>query len=103
MDLSEAIKIVRLLSEGIDPETKEVLERENTFNNPNVIRALHVALNALERVKKTESRKSDLPINSGKGWTAEEDESLLNSFDEGKSISELAIIHLRTKGAILPA
>ncbi len=100
MELSEATKIVRLLLEGIDPETGEVLEKENTFNNPQVVRALFVAVNALERVKKIESRKSDLPGNSGKAWTAEEDESLINAFDKGKNINELATIHIRTKGAI---
>lgn len=78
MELSKAIKIVRLLSEGIDPETGEVLERENIFNNPQVVRALFVAVNALERVEKIESRKSNLPSNAGKAWTAEEDKSLIH-------------------------
>ena len=35
MELSEAIKIVQLLSEGINSETGEILEK-NTFNNPQV-------------------------------------------------------------------
>jgi uncharacterized protein (UPF0254 family) len=100
MELSEAINIVRLLSEGIDPETGEVLEKENAFNNPQVVRALFVAVSALERVKKIESRKSGLPRNSGKAWTDEEDKNLINAFDEGKNINELADIHIRTKGAI---
>ena len=32
MELSEAHKIIQLLSEGIAPETGEVLEDESTFN-----------------------------------------------------------------------
>jgi len=50
MELSEALKIIRQLSEGIHPETGEVLEDESAFNRPPVIRALAVAVNAMERV-----------------------------------------------------
>ncbi len=100
MKTSEAIKIVQLLSDGIDPETGEVLEKQNVFNNPQVVRALFVALNALERVKKIESRKNELPSNSGKAWTEEEDNNLIKAFDESKDINELAEIHMRTNGAI---
>lgn len=53
MELSEALKIVQLLSDGIDPETGEVLDDESTFNEPQVIRALAVAVKALERVHVT--------------------------------------------------
>ena len=72
MELSEALKIIQLLSEGLDPETGEVLEEESTFNKPQVIRALFVATKALERVHKIESKKGTLPDNAGKAWTTEE-------------------------------
>ena len=100
MGLSEALKIIQLLSEGIDPETGEVLEDENTFNKPQVIRALAVAVNALERVKKIETRKETLPENAGKAWTTEEDNELIKAFEKDESINELAIRHSRTSGAI---
>ena len=100
MELSEALKITRLLSEGIDPETGEVLEDESTFNEPRVIRALAVAVNALERVQKIESRKGPLPDNAGKAWATEEDSELVKAFENGASIGELAVEHSRTKGAI---
>jgi hypothetical protein len=100
MELSEALKIIQLLSEGIDPETGEVLEDESTFNKSQVIRALAVAVNALERVQKIETRKEMLPENAGKAWTTEEDNELIKSFEKDESINELAIRHSRTSGAI---
>ena len=93
MELSEALKIIRILSDGIDPETGEVLEDESVFNKPQVIRALAVAANALERVHKIESRKGMLPDNAGKAWATEEDSELIEAFEKGESISELAIKH----------
>ena len=100
MELSEALIIIQLLSEGIDPETGEVLEDESTFNKPQVIRALVVAVNALERVNKIESRKGTLPGNAGKAWATEEDNELIEAFEKGESINDLSIRHSRTKGAI---
>ena len=100
MEVSEALKIIRLLSEGIDPETGEVQENESTFNKPQVIRALAVAVNAMERVHKIESRKGTLPDNAGKAWTTEEDNELVKAFEKDESINELAIRHSRTIGAI---
>jgi hypothetical protein len=49
MEISQALKVIRLLSEGVDPDTGEVLEDESTFNRPQVIRALALAL--LNRVQ----------------------------------------------------
>ena len=100
MELSEALIIIQLLSEGIDPETGEVLEDESTFNKSQVIRALAVAVNALERVQKIETRKEMLPENAGKAWTTEEDNELIKAFEKDESINELAIRHSRTSGAI---
>jgi hypothetical protein len=100
MEISQALKVIRLLSEGVDPDTGEVLEDESTFNRPQVIRALALAVNAMERVHKIESRKGTLPDNAGKAWTTEEDNQLIEAFEQGASISELAIRHSRTRGAI---
>jgi hypothetical protein len=100
MELSEALKIIQLLSDGVDPETGEVLDDESTFNEPQVIRALAVAVKALERVHKIESRKESLPDNAGKAWDPEEDSELVGAFEKGDIISELAVKHSRTKGAV---
>lgn len=44
--------------------------------------------------------KKDVPSNAGMPWTESEDEHLLNSFKDGKTVAELAKMHGRTKGAI---
>jgi hypothetical protein len=100
VELSEALKIIRRLSEGIHPETGKVLKDESTFNRPQVIRALAVAVNAMERVHKIDSRKTTLPDNAGKAWTTEEDNQLIEAFEQGASIGELSVRHSRTRGAI---
>ncbi len=100
MEASEAYKIIKLLSEGIDPEIGAVLEEESTFNKPQVIRAMFVAVNALERVQKIESKKGALPGKAGKAWTKEEDSELIKAFDSNTNLIELAEAHSRTKGAI---
>jgi len=100
MEQSEALEIIKLLSEGIDPETGEVLEEDSVYNKPQIIRALFIAVSALERVHKIENKKSALPVNAGKPWATEEDDKLIKAFDRGKSISALSQSHSRTKGAI---
>jgi len=96
----EAKKIVDALSNGVDPETGEILPAQSTLNNPQVIRALFVAAQALDRAAKRAVRDSSLPGNAGRSWLETEDGELLASFDAGTSIKEIAAKHGRTHGAI---
>jgi len=96
----EARKIIESLSNGIDPETGEILSSQSTFNSPQVIRALFVAGKALDRAIKHAERNSSLPGNAGRSWSAEEDKDLLSVFDAGISIKDIAEKHGRTQGAI---
>ncbi len=57
----EAKKIIDALANGIDPETGEVLPAQSTFNDPQVIRALFVALKALDSAAKRAERDRSLP------------------------------------------
>jgi hypothetical protein len=100
METSEALEVVKLLSDGIDPETGEILANDSTFNNPKIIRALFVAIKALERSIKNDSRRKGLPENAGKPWTEEENSQLVEEFDKGENIAQISKHHLRTKGAI---
>ena len=65
-----------------------------------MIRALFLALKALERLQDRERRESGLPDNAGKPWSLEEDQRLLGAFDQGIDVDQLAERHLRTRGAI---
>lgn len=96
----EARKIIESLSNGIDPETGEILSAQSTFNSPQVIRALFVAGKALDRAIKHAKRNSSLPGNAGRSWSDEEDKDLLSVFDVGTSIKDIAEKHGRTQGAI---
>lgn len=96
----DAKKIIESLANGIDPETGEVFPNQSPFNNPEVIRALFVASQALDQASKREQRARNLPCNTGKAWAGTEDEALLTAFDGGLSIKDLATKHDRTSGAI---
>jgi DNA-binding NarL/FixJ family response regulator len=96
----EAKKIIESLSNGIDPETGEILPEQSTFNSPQIIRALFVAGKALDSAVKRAARNSSLPGNAGRAWSDEEDKELLSIFDTGTSVKDIAERHGRTQGAI---
>jgi hypothetical protein len=47
-----------------------------------------------------EKRRERLPANSGKPWTAEEDQAVISEYDSGLTIAEMARRHLRTQSSI---
>ncbi|MGD9760279.1 MAG: hypothetical protein AB7U71_22510 [Comamonas sp.] len=96
----EAKNVIDALANGIDPETGEMLPSQTPFNNPSVIRALFVAVKALESAAKRVERDASLPGNAGRSWNEIEDKALLEHFDAGTSIKEIAGKHARTEGAI---
>lgn len=96
----EAKEIIDALANGIDPETGEILPTQSAFNSPQVIRALFVAVKALERATKRAARDDSLPGNAGRSWSDIEDKELLATFDAGTPVKEIAAKHGRTVGAI---
>jgi hypothetical protein len=100
MSPNEAKPIIEALANGVDPETGEVLSAQSVFNNPQVIRALFVATNALNNLAKREKLEKTLPGNAGNAWSETEDSELLGAFDAGGSIKDISAKHGRTVGAI---
>ena len=100
MEPSEALHIVESLADGVDPYTGEIFPAESPYQNPQVVRALFMALRALERLEARQRRKRRLPESAGKPWDASEDELLCERFDAGASVSELAREFRRTDGGI---
>lgn len=100
MDLSEALRIVRSLADGIDPHTGEVFPDDSPYQNPQVVRALFLAVRALERLEARKRREKHLPERAGKPWTDEEDKALCEGFNAGLTVPQLAQRHKRTEGAI---
>lgn len=80
----------------MNPLTGEILSKNDVCNDPDIIRALHTILRALDREKLSEH----LPENAGKPWTKEDDEELCRRFDNGSSTKELSHAFKRTQGAI---
>jgi len=100
MTPGEALRIVQSLADGRCPVTGRQLPAESPYQQADVVRALHVAIRALEHLQRLENRKKRLPERAGRPWTLAEDEQLCAGFAAGKSIQELARIHQRTQGAI---
>src|SRR4030042_4022788 len=102
MDYNTALKIIQTLSNGIDPVTGEVFPADSPYQNAQTVRALFTAVDALERaIKRNSKRKSfPLPERAGKSWDKTESDFLIQKFDEGTTIVELAKVHKRTPVAI---
>jgi len=100
MNPNEALKIIQSLADGVHPDTGEVLSDESPFNDGKVVRALFMAVQALQRAAKREQKESALPDQAGKPWSDEEDQALLGAFDAGQRAKALAVAHGRTDGAI---
>ncbi len=99
MDTGEARRILRYLADGTDPETGETFPMESPYQKPRVIRSLFVAVEALDRQRRSKKQNSG-QSNAGNPWTNDEEERLINAFDSGMAVEDLARIHSRTSAAI---
>ena len=92
MNQSEALSVVRSLANGVDPASGEVFPVESLYQRADIVRALFVAAEALERSERFSRRREDLPSKAGQPWTEDEDRKLLASFDAGRGLQELAAV-----------
>ena len=97
MDIIRAREIIRLLAEGVDPSTGDVLPAENVYNSPDVIRALYTVWEATASVR---DRSMDPLRNAGKPWSNTEDDKLRDEFAANTKIANIAMEHGRSYGAI---
>jgi hypothetical protein len=100
MEISEAIKIIKTVADGINPFTGEVFSGDSVYQQPQMVRALYRAVGALEVRERYERKKRQLPENAGKQWTEEDDNQLISGFDSGEKIRDLARKFKRTYGSI---
>ena len=98
MDINRAKEILKLLAEGIDPVTGEVLPVDNVCNQGEVVRAFFTVLNYLGQNNKSVKKKNY--ENQGKRWDEKEDILLSEMFDSGTSIQELSNYFKRSRGSI---
>src|SRR5262245_20698104 len=102
MDDNKALGIVSALANGVNPQTGEMFEVDSPYQAADVIRALYVAVRALEMSNRSKSRglRARMPANAGKPWAEQEDVELLEKFDSGQSLTQLAQAHDRTLAGI---
>ena len=89
MDIIQAKEIIRTLADGIDPTTGEVLSADHVCNRADVIRALHVAEQALQ---KDLNRPEDGPWHKeyGKVWSQQEVDLLIKFFDKHYTVAQIS-------------
>jgi len=106
MSPQEAVRILDLLAQGIDPDSGGLLPQDSVVHSAAVIRALFLASRALGAqpnaaiTSLSEKDKDPSLTQAGKPWTEEEAQRLLVAFDAGTPMDELARSHGRTKGGI---
>lgn len=101
MSPTEARRIIEALAQGVDPETgAEVLPQDSLLQRPAVIRALFCASQALTTAERKKKPADAASGNAGSAWTEEEDRRLLDAFDQGSTVDQLAHAHGRSKGGI---
>ncbi|MFC4308992.1 hypothetical protein ACFPN2_07870 [Steroidobacter flavus] len=102
MDDNKALSIVSALANGVNPQTGEMFEVDSPYQAADVIRALYVAVRALELSNRSKARgtRGRMPANAGKPWAEQEDRELLERFDAGLSLAQLAQSHDRTMAGI---
>ena len=100
MKLEKAKELLSALADGVNPLTGEVLGEGDSCNQPDIIRALHTVLFALDKAETTEKKPRNLPDNAGKPWSEEDDKQLQLLYEGGFSVRELCEYFKRTKGSI---
>jgi DNA-binding NarL/FixJ family response regulator len=100
MQERRARQILQALVQGVDPFNGEELPSGTVLQQADVLRALLAGVAALEQDAARASRRAALPQNIGRAWSAEEQSALLDAFQSGESVEEIAARHGRTLRAI---
>lgn len=101
MDAQYAKQILHSLADGVNPMTGEVLAKTDSCNEPDVIRALHWALQALEKNEMQEKpAKKSRWANAGLPWTEEDEAELCRMFDCGDSKKDICKFFQRSERGI---
>lgn len=100
MQERRARQILQALIQGIDPFNGEELPAGTVLQQADVLRALLAGVAALEQDAARASRRASLPQNIGRAWSAQEQSALLDAFQSGETIEDIAARHGRTLRAI---
>ena len=100
MPKSETHRVLCALVAGRDPRSTQRLPAGSILHTPDVLRALLLAVNALEAAAARERRRAALPPNVGREWTPSEDAALRFELAGELPISAIAARHGRSIHAI---
>jgi hypothetical protein len=98
MDREKAREILKALADGLDPSTGELTGKDSMLQQPDTVRALHLALTAIEQA---ETRQPSASAKNGTGWSPEEDEKLCKELYGSVDFAEMANIHGRSRSEIV--
>ena len=100
MQEQRARQILQSLVQGVDPFDGEDLPDGTVLQQADVLRALLAGVAALEQSSARATRRSQLPQNIGRAWSADEHSTLIDSFQAGEPLADIATRHGRTLRAI---
>src|SRR5262249_27329028 len=98
MEIADAIKVVRALADGVNPQTRERLKDDSGCRNAQAIMALNRALSALVAEQERELKR---PAGAGRYWTRAEDEQICEELRKGMNFDEIAKAHQRSVASII--
>jgi len=98
MEIEDALKIMRALANGTNPETDEPLEPCSVCRQPQTVKALNRAIAALVEAQ---ARQSKRPTNAFRTWTRAEDAQVCEEVRKGMDFREIAAAHNRTVPSIV--
>jgi hypothetical protein len=98
MEIEDAIKFIRSLADGLNPETGESIKSDSVYRNPQAVIALNRALAALVGQQQRERKQ---PSSAGRYWTHAEDEQVCEELRKGMDFKEIAKTHNRSVPSIV--
>jgi hypothetical protein len=100
MDSRRALDVVSSLAAGTDPDTGETFAADSPYQSVTVVRALYVAVQALQVAARVRTDRRHRGERANQPWLEAEDQQLLDRFKQGLSVIELAKQHQRSPAAI---
>jgi hypothetical protein len=100
MQERRARQILQALIQGVDPFDGNELPSGTVLQQADVLRALLAGVAALEQDAARASRRAQLPRNIGRAWSADENSQLIDAFQAGENLADVALRHGRTLRAI---
>ncbi len=100
MQEQRARQILQALVQGVDPFNGEELAAGTVLQQADVLRALLAGVAALEHNSARAARRAQQPRNLGRPWSQDELGKLVDAFQSGEPLAEIALRHGRTLCAI---